>query len=63
MPPTISPQEFVNNWSGIQQKETAIAHSHFLDICALVDIAPTIDYDPSGETFSFEAQTVKPDGQ
>ena len=63
MPPTISPQEFVAKWSGIQQKETAISQSHFLDICALVGHSPPIEYDPSGKNFSFEAQTVKPDGQ
>lgn len=58
----MTPKEFVEKWSKIQQKETSIAQSHFNDVCRLVGHpVPTI-YDPSGENFSFELKTIKPEG-
>lgn len=32
----MTPPEFVAKWSEIQQKETAVAQSHFNDVCQLV---------------------------
>ena len=58
----LSPQQFVAKWSKIQQKETAVAQSHFNDVCQLVGHKVPLDYDPDGKQFSFETQTVKPDG-
>ena len=62
MTTTITPAEFVKKWSQIQQKETAVSQSHFNDVCALVGHQPPLAHDPSGDDFSFETQTVKPDG-
>ncbi|MCO5191203.1 MAG: class I SAM-dependent DNA methyltransferase [Anaerolineae bacterium] len=56
-------EQFVAKWSQIQQKETAVAQSHFNDICRLIDHPTPLEYDPDGQTFSFETQTVKPGGQ
>ncbi|KAA3656094.1 MAG: hypothetical protein DWQ04_32120 [Chloroflexi bacterium] len=60
--PELSPKKFVAKWSKIQQKETAVSQSHFNDVCRLVEHKPPLEYDPSGTNFSFETQTVKPDG-
>ena len=62
MPEQMSPQAFVAKWSPIQQKETAVSQSHFNDICRLIGHPLPLDYDPEGKHFSFETQTVKPDG-
>ncbi|MCA9942171.1 MAG: class I SAM-dependent DNA methyltransferase [Anaerolineales bacterium] len=62
MPKTMTPKDFVAKWSQIQQKETAVSQSHFNDICRLVGHQTPLEYDPSGERFSFETQTAKPDG-
>ncbi len=62
MTQTISPQEFVAKWSKIQQKETAVSQSHFNDVCALIGHLSPLEFDPAGDTFSFETQTVKPGG-
>ncbi len=59
----MTPEQFVAKWSRIQQKETAVAQSHFNDICRLIDHPTPLEYDPDGQTFSFETQTVKPGGQ
>ena len=61
MTQSIIPQQFVAKWSAIQQKETAVPQFHFNDICALTGHATPIAYDPTGQNFSFEAQTFKPD--
>ncbi len=62
MAKAMTPAEFVAKWAQIQQKETAVSHSHFIDICHLVGHQPPLAYDPTGETFSFETTTAKPDG-
>lgn len=59
----MTPEEFVTKWSKIQQKETAVSHSHFFDVCKLVDHPLPTDYDGTGNKFSFETQTAKPDGR
>ena len=59
----MKPQEFVAKWSKIQQKESAVAQSHFNDVCRLVGHATPTEYDRSGQNFSFETRAVKPDGQ
>jgi SAM-dependent methyltransferase len=59
----MTPQSFVAKWSKIQQKETAVAKGHFYDLCQLVGHLKPEAYDPTGQTFSFETQTVKTDGQ
>lgn len=62
MAKTMTPAQFVAKWSQIHQKETAVSQSHFNDICRLVGHQTPLEYDPSGERFSFETQTAKPDG-
>jgi type II restriction/modification system DNA methylase subunit YeeA len=56
----MTPEQFVAKWSKIQQKERAAAQSHFNDVCALVGHRTPLEYDPTGQNFSFETQTVKP---
>ncbi len=59
----MTPKQFVAKWYGMQQKETAVSQSHFNDVCQLVGHPLPIDYDPTGESFSFETRTIKPDGR
>ncbi len=58
----MTPEQFVAKWSKIRQKETAVAHSHFNDVCRLVNHPVPTEYDPEGKRFSFETKTVKPGG-
>lgn len=62
MPQTITPKQFVEKWSAIQQKEIAVAQSHFFDVCALVNHPRPLDFDPTGKIFAFEATTTKSSG-
>ncbi len=59
----MTPQQFVAKWSKIQQKETAVDKGHFYDVCELVGHLKPEAYDPTGNNFSFQAYTLKPDGQ
>lgn len=58
----MTPNKFVQKWSQIYQKESAIAQSHFNDVCALIKHPTPLDLDPKGDFFSFETKTVKPGG-
>jgi len=59
----ISPQQFVKKWSQIQLKERTIAQTHFNDVCALIGHKTPLEIDPTGEFFTFEAQTDKVGGK
>ena len=61
--PGLTPKEFVAKWGQVQLKETAASQSHFNDICALIGHKPPVEYDPKGDTFTFEAHTDKSGGQ
>jgi len=56
----MKPEQFVAKWSKIQQKESAVSHSYFIDICALAGHAPPVAYDPDSKNFSFEKRAAKP---
>ena len=56
----MTPQEFVRKWRYVQLKERAAAQEHFLDLCQLVNHPSPADYDPTGQTFTFEAGVKLP---
>ncbi|MCO5219839.1 MAG: hypothetical protein M9909_13525 [Thermomicrobiales bacterium] len=54
---------FKQTWSvASQQKESAAAKSHFLDLCALLGVPTPTEADPSGETYAFEKGASKVGG-
>lgn len=63
MPHTLTPAAFVAKWQQANQKEIALAQSHFNDVCALIGRPTPVEADPKGEFFSFEASTLKSTGQ
>lgn len=62
MPPSVTPQQFVNRWRAAEQKERSTAQSHFLELCALVSHPTPIEADPTGESFAFEYGATKSSG-
>jgi hypothetical protein len=62
MSPSITPQQFVNNWRAVEQKERSIAQSHFNDLCRLIGHATPLEADPKGEWFAFEMGANKTTG-
>ena len=59
---TLTPQQFVAKWRGVQQNERAIAQQHFLDLCALFDQPAPATADPTGAFFTFEKGVTKTGG-
>lgn len=59
---TLTPQEFVTRWRGVQQKERSVAQQHFLDLCALLGQPTPVAADPTGERYTFEKGVTKTGG-
>lgn len=62
MPPTMSPQQFVERWKRATTTERAGAQSHFIDLCALLGQPTPLEADPSGEQYAFERGAAKAAG-
>jgi type II restriction/modification system DNA methylase subunit YeeA len=54
--------EFVAKWQGVELKERSASHSHFIDLCGLLDEPTPTDVDPTGDTFCFEKGATKVGG-
>ncbi len=62
MPPTLTPQAFIDKWRSVDLKERTASQSHFNDICALLGVDDPITADPKGEWFTFEKGASKTTG-
>ncbi len=58
----MTPQEFIAKWQKVELKERTASHSHFNDLCRLLDLADPITEDPKGEWFTFEKGASKTTG-
>lgn len=58
----MTPHEFIEKWKHVALTERASAHSHFLDLCALLGHDDPIKADPTGEWFTFEKGVTKTGG-
>ncbi len=56
---TVTPAEFKTKWAKVSAKESAAYQSHFDDLCRLLNLAPPLEADPSGEFFCFQKRVVK----
>ena len=59
---TLTPQQFVANWSNTQLKESASYTTHFDDLCELVGHAKPAHADKTGATFTYQKGALKSDG-
>ncbi len=58
----MTPDAFIKKWKASTLTERAASHSHFLDLCALLDELTPTDSDPTGETYAFERGATKTTG-
>jgi type II restriction/modification system DNA methylase subunit YeeA len=58
----MTPHEFIEKWKPVALTERAAAHSHFLDLCALLGHDDPVKADPKGEWFAFEKGATKTGG-
>ena len=59
----MQPIEFISKWKAVDLSERAAAHSHFIDLCALLGEDNPIEADPTGERYCFEKGAVKTTGR
>ncbi|UPJ48502.1 class I SAM-dependent DNA methyltransferase [Bradyrhizobium sp. 200] len=58
----MTPDEFIRKWKNVELKERAAAHSHFIDLCRMLDEPAPTDVDPKGEWYAFERGATKTTG-
>ncbi|MCK1271368.1 MULTISPECIES: class I SAM-dependent DNA methyltransferase [unclassified Bradyrhizobium] len=58
----MTPDEFVRKWKHVELKERAAAHSHFIDLCRMLDEPAPTDVDPKGDWYAFERGATKTTG-
>ncbi len=58
----MTPDYFIRKWKAATLSERAGAHSHFHDLCALLDEATPSESDPTGATYAFEKGVTKTTG-
>jgi type II restriction/modification system DNA methylase subunit YeeA len=58
----VTPEQFIEKWKAADLKERAAAHSHFNDLCQLLDEPTPTDADPKGEWYCFERGATKTTG-
>jgi hypothetical protein len=62
MPPSLTPQSFVEKWRQSALKERSASQEHFIDVCRMVGHLTPAELDPSGGFFTFEAGAAKTAG-
>jgi hypothetical protein len=58
----VTPDQFIAKWKTAELKERAAAHSHFIDLCRLLDEPAPTDADPTGDWYAFERGATKTTG-
>lgn len=58
----MTPQQFIQKWTGQELKERQAYQQHFLDLCELVKHPKPADIDKTGEHFCFERGATKTGG-
>ncbi len=59
----MTPQQFVDKWRLVDQKERSASQTHFNDLCALLGVPAPIEADPTGVDYAFERGAVKSTGK
>ncbi|NLS69343.1 class I SAM-dependent DNA methyltransferase [Bradyrhizobium brasilense] len=58
----MTPTEFIRKWKPVALTERAAAHTHFLDLCKLLEHEDPVSADPTGKWFTFEKGASKSGG-
>jgi len=59
----MTPEAFIAKWCNVEATERSALHSHFLDLCRVLEVDGPFVADPTGrERYGFEKQVTKPDG-
>ncbi len=58
----MTPHNFITKWRSVELKERTASHSHFNDLCHLLELPDPVSADPKGEWFTFEKGASKTTG-
>jgi type II restriction/modification system DNA methylase subunit YeeA len=58
----MQPVDFISKWKAVDLTERAASHSHFIDLCRLLDEDAPTDADPDGSWYCFERGATKTTG-
>ena len=58
----MQPTEFISKWKAIDLTESAASHSHFIDLCRLLEEETPTDADRDGSWYCFERGATKTTG-
>ena len=58
----MTPSEFAAKWKGSTLTERAASQSHFINLCAMLDVPGPTEADPKGEWYAFERGAAKTGG-
>ncbi len=58
----MTPQQFVEKWSRVDQPERALSQEHFLDLCRLLGQPTPTEHDATGAEYAFEKGVLVTDG-
>lgn len=58
----LTPDQFIRKWKNVELNERAAAHSHFIDLCRMLDEPAPTDVDPKGDWYAFERGATKTTG-
>ncbi len=58
----MTPDQFITKWKAVELKERSASHSHFIDLCSVLDEPTPTDADPKGEWYCFERGASKTTG-
>jgi len=51
--------DFVTKWRAVTAGERAVSQSHFIDLCALLEVPNPVEADPTGAEYAFERHVKK----
>jgi hypothetical protein len=58
----VTPEQFIAKWKAAELRERSAAHSHFIDLCRMLDEPAPTDADPKGEWYAFERGATRTTG-
>ena len=58
----MTPHDFITKWTGSILTERSASHSHFIDLCQLLDEPAPTDVDQTGASYTFEKGVTKTTG-
>ena len=55
----MTPEAFIAKWEQVTTTERAASHTHFLDLCELLEVDKPLDVDRTGKFYAFERRVSK----